>query len=142
MIWVIDGETYFGDSILVEIFLGSIVDVEYTIVFTDGTSISTADDANPDNDVLNTMDFYEVVDVEIVDNSDVFCGDSIDVSIVDPDPDMIYNWSFDSEFSNIVGTGTTLITIADENFNGFVFAQAISDSLCKYGFGSLELENF
>ena len=142
MIWVIDGETYFGDSIIVDILLGSTVEIEYTVVFTDGTSISTSDDANPDNDILNTNDYIEIVDIEIVDNSDVFCGDSIDVAIVNPDPELIYNWSYDSEFSNIVGTGITLITIADETFMGVVYAQAISDSLCKYGQGSLELENF
>ena len=85
--------------------MGTTVDVEYTVVFTDGTSISTADDTNPDNDTLNTNDYIEIIDVEIVDNSDVFCGDSIDVAIVNPDPDVIYNWSYDSEFSNIVGTG-------------------------------------
>ena len=38
---------------------------------------------------------------------------------------------------------TLITTVADEAFSGFVFAQAISDSLCRYGQkASLELESF
>ncbi|MBT8189736.1 MAG: gliding motility-associated C-terminal domain-containing protein, partial [Bacteroidia bacterium] len=139
--WIIDGQAYTGDSVEVEIILGLTVDVELIIHFTNGTTISTSDDNDPTNDSVNTLDYIENVQFDIMDNTGVFCGDSINLSIVDPDPNLIYNWAFDSEFTNILFSGTELIIEANEIFNGLVFAQAISDSLCMYGQSLIELDD-
>lgn len=139
--WIIDGVTYTGDSITVGIPLGQTVDVEYIITFTNGLTVSTSDDTNPNNDSINTLDYIETVDFEIQDNLNIYCGDSINVSIIDPDSTLTYNWSYDGEFSLIVGTGIDLMITPSEAFSGTIFAQAISDSLCIYGESSLELND-
>ncbi len=139
--WIINGQMYTGDSVLVDIPLGDVVDVEFIITFTNGTSISTGDDNNPNNDSINTNDYIDNEDFSIMQNSIGFCGDTIDLSIIDPDATLIYNWSYDGEFSTIIGTGISIITETNDSYTGVVYAQAISDSLCIYGESSIEIED-
>lgn len=140
--WIINGETYTGSPITIELPLGEDIDFVHTVTFSDGTVLSTSTDTNTTNDVINTNNIVTNFPIEIANNSLNDCGDALDLSVSNPMAGLDYEWSTDPEFSNIIGTGIDLEWIINQNFTGTIYVQS-TDNIgpCLYGIGSITIDN-
>lgn len=141
-VWVINGVTCTGSPVTKTLPLGVDIDFSYTVTFSDGTILSTAGDADPDNDSINTNDLVDQIDIDIVNNSTSNCSDSLDLAITNPMSGVDYEWSTDPDFVNILGTGTTYMGVGGDLFTGTVYVQTTNNiGDCLYGFESILIES-
>ncbi len=133
-VWMINGMTYTGEVVEVEIPLGVDINVSLTINFTNGESISTATDADNTNDVINTNDIVDPLDIMVENKLDVNCSDTLSLCVTNPNPNVDYEWSLDPDFNEIIGTGTNLNTLGGPNYNGVVYVRSTNNvGPCTYG---------
>ncbi len=139
--WVINGETYTRSPLTVELPLGEEVDINLIITLSDGRVISIADDGI-NNDIINTGDYFTQVPIEVEDKVDIRCDDTLNVCVVNPDPNLIYEWSLDPDFGSILGSGVTLETNGGADYDGRIYTRAIDpNDPCVKGFVETILES-
>ena len=140
--WVINGMTYTGSPITITLPLGIDIGFIYTVTLSNGQILSTEGDGNPDNDSINTNDIVDQIDIDIVDNGSSICNDSLDLSITNPMTGVDYEWSTDSEFDNIIGTGVSFTGSPGDMFGGTIYVQTINNiGPCVYGQDSITIES-
>jgi gliding motility-associated-like protein len=139
--WEINGQVCEGNPVTKTIPLGVDLAFSYTVTFNTGLILSASGDTIADNDIINTNDYVESIGIEVGNNNDGFCSDSINLFVVNPDTAVNYEWSADSDFLEILGTGVSLDTVVGPSFEGVIYIQTIENiGPCLYGLDSIFIE--
>ncbi len=135
--WMINGMTYTGPVVRVELPFNESIDVGLSVTYTNGLVVDATD---PSLTTINTGDYLNMVPVEITNNSPGGCSDTLDLSIANPIAGGEYVWSTDDEFTNIVGNGIDFVGTDIPNFDGTIYSQLVDRANCTFGEGELEIE--
>ena len=82
------------------------------------------------------------VEIDIVNNGTELCSDSLNLSISNAIIDSDYVWSTDSDFINILGTGTSYIGVGGDLFTGTIYVQTTNNTNpCLNGIDSIMIDN-
>ncbi len=142
IVWVINGVTYTGSPIDVILPLGEDIDFSLTVTLTDGTVLTTIDDGIDTNDIINTNDIVDTIDIEVENKLEANCTDSLSLCVTNPSPNVNYEWSTDAEFSNIIGSGTTLNTLGGVNYTGVIYVRTTENvGDCGYGDAAVTIDS-
>lgn len=87
-----------------------------------------------------TFEYTQEEDIEIAVTSIDTCTGEIDLYVVNPDSSLLYEWSTDGDFVNIIGEGDTLVYDLPQYFDGFVYVQGSAEGdQCRYGVDSIQI---
>ncbi len=135
--WVINGQTYFGNPVLVTLPIGQLIDVSMTINYTNGTTTSTAAGGT-----VSTSGVITTIPTTIVDLIDsIDCSNMLNLEIENPDGSVGYEWSTDENFDEIIGLGPILDTEFGPGFEGVIYVRT-TDGNCASGSDQINLTNF
>lgn len=137
IVWTIDGVTYTGPTVEVELPLNEEIQVGLVVTYTNGLVL---DISQSPLTTIDTGDFLIDLPVIIDNNSSDPCNDSLNLFIVDPVTGVIYNWYTDPGFTELVATGTTYMSGLPENFTGTIYVETEITDDCFYGTGQFTLD--
>ena len=128
--WTINGMSFTGPVVRVELPPNTIITVDVTGTYSNGEEITLSED-------VDTNSFLEMISFDVTNNLPGTCLDTFDLS-VDGSMGGTFIWSDDPDFNNILQIGTTFMGMQSDLSSDSVFVQFISEDRCGFG-ESLEI---
>ncbi len=131
--WTINGMSFTGPVVLVELPPNTVITVEVTGTYSNGEEITLTEE-------VDTNSFLEMISFDITNNLPGTCLDTFDL-LVDGTMGGTFIWSDDPDFNNILQIGTTFMGMQSDLASDSVFVQFISEDRCGLGEAVEVLDN-